>query len=309
MRKWRRSSHAISDCFLSFLSFFVVFFFFLDEEPVFDFSDWNFVHIFLLIICTLLAYSETSLRSRFGQSTEFDDLVSLSAITSWIRLVNYFRLILVFFGFHYLVPLESELFELVEVHLLLSDWLGSSLFQNLFLIFFSIFVLTTITQSLNFIGYGFLLFVVFLNVVIMLLQSVVLLWDLVLTFASHPYSNIDHGFYNRSMSALTPSARPLSLDSADWHKPRVRSVSLRFEGLTQGYLAIFLLVSLVECTVAWSLLLLSLLREKRLHFTYDRIAVCGLFTKNVLMVIFFSWLSAVIMGLRLLLRVDFLFIF
>lgn len=312
LRQWRVPSSALSryiasdtyDAFRAFVGLASVYFLFFDEEPLFDFSDWNLTHVFLLLLCSLLAYSETSLRARYGQTSETDDFVTLAAITSWVRLVNYTRLILIFFGFHYLVPLEAELVEMVEVHLLCSSWFSASLLMHLCVLSLVTVVGLTVAQlglTLNFASAVICLSVM---VVSLLCIALLLMWDLALTLASHPTHQGPQIFYSRSMTALTPSARPASADAADWHKPRLRTASLRFEGLTQAYLAAFLVIAFLEAALSWSLLLLGLVREGVASLTTDRVALGLLWLKNLWVVIIACWATTSIFTLRTLLRTE-----
>ena len=120
---------------------------FFDEEPVLDFSDWSALHVALLVLSVFLALTETQVRSLFGQATELDDYVYLSAMYQWLRLVNYTRLLLVVLAYHYLTPLEAELFELVGVYLLTSSWVGVALIPQACIICVLAFISVLLTSS------------------------------------------------------------------------------------------------------------------------------------------------------------------
>jgi hypothetical protein len=187
---------------------------FFDEEPLLDFSDWSVAHCMLFLLGLFLAYSETSLRARYGQDTQVGDVVLLAGLTSWLRLVNYARLVIFVIGFHLLTPLEAELMELVAVHSALGAWLGLTVVpQLLFLVGVGLVALllqTHVYARLSFV-IGCLFFVVGLLVVCVVLLA----WDLVLLVASHPELAEPTSHYARSRAALNPSARLLNPDAAD----------------------------------------------------------------------------------------------
>lgn len=93
---------------VSFLSF--------DEEPILDLSDFNLIHVWLVVFSALVVYFDLLLRARFGQFVTKDLTSLVAAFTFMWGLENYVRILLVVFCLHNLMPLEVDLFELVELY-------------------------------------------------------------------------------------------------------------------------------------------------------------------------------------------------
>lgn len=89
----------------------------LDEEPVFDFSDWNLTHVCLLGLGFFSFSWENILRARSGAYV-YKDLVLLYATFFFVySLERYMQLIQIVFFCHCLAPLEVDLMDSVEVFL------------------------------------------------------------------------------------------------------------------------------------------------------------------------------------------------
>lgn len=140
MRVGGLREHLVLVALLAVLSFL-----FFDEEPVFDFTDWNLLHVWLLVFCISIILFEPTLRAQAGQFV-YKDLVSMvAALTFWLGLENYVRLILVVFCLHNLFPLEVDLLEQTEVLLLYSNWLTLELLPAGFVLF----LLVGLSHGLN----------------------------------------------------------------------------------------------------------------------------------------------------------------
>jgi len=87
-----------------------------DEEPVFDFSDWNAAQVALLALGLFAITWENKLRAQFGGAWVSKDLVLVNAIFFYLySLERYTLVIFVVFFSHCLTPLEAELMDSVEV--------------------------------------------------------------------------------------------------------------------------------------------------------------------------------------------------
>ena len=124
-----------------------------------------------------------------------------------------------------------------------------------------------------------------------------------LLVASHADPVDPVNYYNRARAASNPHARLRNPDAADWHKPRVRPVSLRFEGLTQAYLALFLVVAWLEVLTVWAFTFLGVLANPG-SLSSGRVAVAVLWLKNLLAALLLSWVYLGLASTRLLLATD-----
>ena len=59
---------------------------------------------------------ENVTRARYGQFVYKDQVLLFATFSFWFFIENYFRLIVIVFCFHSLMPLETDLIELVEVY-------------------------------------------------------------------------------------------------------------------------------------------------------------------------------------------------
>ena len=87
-----------------------------DEEPILDMSDLNLLHVWVLTFALLITYFDLVLRARVGQYLSKDVVLVGAAFTFVWGLENYVRVLLLVFCLHNLLPLEIDLFELIEVY-------------------------------------------------------------------------------------------------------------------------------------------------------------------------------------------------
>lgn len=175
---------------------------FLDEEPVFDPTDWNLVHIILFLLSLLIVIWDNIVRARYGQFVYKDQVLLFSTFSFWFSLENYIRLIVIFFCFHCLSPFELELVELVEVYGSLLVWYSGDM---LFLLM-ALVLIYTLTLALNmswqwFSGRYQLLAVGIISL-FLIFSLLFLLWDLLISSASScVFHNNANSYYNSTRSA------------------------------------------------------------------------------------------------------------
>lgn len=87
-----------------------------DEEPVFDYTDLNLLHVVLFAVSLCVVIAELVTRARFGHFTYKDVVSLLAAMAFWQQLDNYVRALLFIFAIHALTPLELDLLELTEAY-------------------------------------------------------------------------------------------------------------------------------------------------------------------------------------------------
>jgi hypothetical protein len=248
----------------SILSFLV-----LDEEPIFDFSDWNLTHVCLLGLGFFSFTWENILRARSGAYV-YKDLVLLYATFFYVySLERYMQLIQVVFFCHCLAPLEVDLMDSVEV----------------FLEYFSIasvYVSVSVTwlvllSSIAFIGaanlsFGKLSLSRLCSVLVcvgLALAWLTVGWDL----SINSLSLLDIGggaelLYSHSPSSMTYNSISNNADQFDWHKEQVRPFMVRFEVFYLFAMQLFLFVSLGLGAWVWGLIALDALNGSGRAITF-----------------------------------------
>lgn len=272
----------------SLLSFLV-----LDEEPVFDFSDWNLTHICLLGLGFFSFVWENLLRARSGAYV-YKDLVLLYATFFFVySLERYMQAIQVVFFCHCLAPLEVDLMDSVEVFLE---------YFSLASIYISVAVTWLVLLSaLAFVGatslsLGRTLVSRVCSSVICV--SIALAWLLVgwdLSINSLSLIDVTGGadlLYSHSPTSLTYNAISNNGDQFDWHKEQTRPFMVRFEAFYLFAMQLFLFVSLGLSAWIWGLITLDTLTS-----TSRAITFWGLGLRNLTHVIATNVLSFVLLGL------------
>jgi hypothetical protein len=222
------------------------------EEPLFDMSDWNFTHVVLLTFSLLSVFTELRIRSYYGQLGIKDGQVSQGVLAFWLALERYAALILVVSGLHFLMPIEVDLYDLVDVF---------SVYNNLFSL--------SIVGAFN-LGLGFTMIILVLtlggtwgkrDLILMLLGGSIIV--LVVAFSHLGYDY--HGGVIPSQGelldyfSLYQSARAGTLfeywggnaDVFDWHKASNKAHTVRFEELYALSVAGLGLLSLTIALVWW----------------------------------------------------------
>lgn len=236
--------------FLNWLKFYIILylsiFFFFDEEPFFDMTDWNIIHIFFFLCCLLSIIYENILKSRYGQFVFKDQVLLFSIFSYWTFLQNYILLVIVIFCFHCLTPLEIELFELIEIYNNLFNWC----FFTIIFTLFNIFILTFLILLINFLinwnnkKFVFLIFYIFFLFLIIIL--IFLLWDFLFSsLTATLFWNNFKIFYIQSRSSLTYNNTLNLNDQFDWHREQVNFFIIRFEDLYSYFILLIFIIIFV----------------------------------------------------------------
>lgn len=100
----------------------VISFCIVDEEPILDLSDFNLLHVWVLVGCALSTYFDLVMRARNGQFVLKDTTSMAAAFTFTWGLENYIRVLLLVFCMHSLLPLEIDLLEGVALYQAWGAW-------------------------------------------------------------------------------------------------------------------------------------------------------------------------------------------
>lgn len=211
---------------------FVVSFIFFDEEPFFDITDFNIVHIFFLIVCFIIIIFENIVKSKYGQFLFKDQVLMFSTFSYWFFLQNYVLIVLIIFFFHCLVPLEIELFELVEIYNTLFVWTSTVIFINLSILVFFFFLILIINFYINWNNKKLFFYLILFLFFILIYNLLFILWDFFFSsMTSVLFWNNFKIFYLQSKSSLTYDNMLYVLDQFDWHKSNSSFFIFRFEDL------------------------------------------------------------------------------
>ena len=280
----------------------------LDEEPIFDFSDWNLTHICLLGLGFFSFVWENILRARSGAYV-YKDLVLLYATFFYVySLERYMQLIQIVFFCHCLSPLEVDLMDSVEVFLE---------YFSIMSIYLSVAIIWVILLScIAFLGAASLsVGRLFLSRLCSSLVCTGLAfawlsigWDLSINSLS--LLDISGGaelLYSHTPTSLTYNAISNSPDQFDWHKEQVRPFAVRFEVFYLFAMQLFLFVSLGLSAWIWGFIALDALTSSSRAVTF-----WGLGLRNLTHVITTNVLSFALLGLpylRAFLHVPYEYIF
>lgn len=215
-----------------FVLFALTTFLFFDEEPVFDFSDWNLIHVAMFTLAAVSICFDLTMRSRYGQFVHKDQSALCATLTFWFWLENYFRAVVIIFSFHSLTPLEAELFELVEVYNLMAIWISCEILPCLMMLGL-IFTLAHCANVLLGWARWSLVLYIYMTITLLLTWSLLaMLWDLVLVGLSSFFAeSAPAGFYNQAKTSLLYNHQSKVSERFDWHKEASQVFTMRFEGL------------------------------------------------------------------------------
>ena len=237
---------------VSWLYFIVVYatvsFLIFDEEPFFDFTDWNIVHIFLLTLSIVIVITENSVKSKFGQFLLKDRLLLFSTFSYWFFLENYVFIVFIGFFFHCLVSLESDSFELVNIYSSLMEFFNS-LFLPVFAILSTLaFFLLLINFFLNWFSRRiFLIIVLFLLNILFFVLLFFLLDFLFSSMSSDIFWGNFNEFFNKSKNPISYNNFFMIVDQFDWHNSQSSYFVLRFEDLLIFCFQLTVLLKLLVC--------------------------------------------------------------
>lgn len=285
-------------------------FLFFDEEPLFDPTDWNIVHVLLFLICLWIVVWENIVRARYGQFVYKDQVLVFSTFSFWFALENYSRLIVIIFCFHCLAPLDLDLVELVEVYQTLMSWYTTDILP-LMLLLVLIFSLTLLNNFFfNWQNSRVVIVSTFTVILILTLNILMLLWDFLFTsmsgclFFSNPKEYYTHG-----RSSLTYDMTAQTSDAYDWHKSQPQSFVFRFEDLYLFFLQLFNIIALYSCIFVWLFFFQDLLANSgntqvSLASSITFFGVCVRWLDHALWCFLYSHLAILFVGFRVILRVS-----
>ena len=285
---------------------FLSIFFFFDEEPFFDLTDWNIIHIFFFITCIIIIIYENLFKSKYGQFLFKDQLLLFSTFSYFFFFQNYIFLIIIFFCMHCLTPLEIELFELIDYYNSLFSWCSYSLFPCLILMFVVSFLTITLNTFISWSNKKYIIIVGFFIFLVLLINLIALLWDF---FFSSMTSNLFWSnfkqFYIQSKSSSTYDNSLFVFDQFDWHREKTNFFMIKFEDLYLFFIKIFSLVSLFSLVCIWFFLLNEILLNYKTNkeVSYIFIAVCFRWIDNFIYIYFINYLLLFILGLRVSLKI------
>ena len=195
-------------------------------------TDLNIIHIFFIIITFIIIIYENIIKSRYGQFLFKDQTLLFSTFSYFFFLQNYILIIIIIFFFHSLVPLEIELFELVDIYNTLQVWLFYNLIINLFIIFIVFLLVLLINFYINWDNKRLIFIFNLILVFIFIFNLILFLWDFLFsTLTNNLFWCNFKQFYINSKTSLTYDNVLNSNDQFDWHRETSNFFIFRFEDL------------------------------------------------------------------------------
>ncbi len=265
----------------------------LDEEPVFDFSDWNLTHVCLLCLGFFAFVWENLLRARSGAYVYKDLILAYATFFFIYSIERYMQLIQVVFFCHCLSPLEADLMDSVEVFVeyfqivslylsIATMWvvlLGCIAFLGAANLSYGRLHLSRICATLVCVG--------------LVLAWLLVGWDL----SINSLSILDAGsgaelLYPHSPSSLTYNSISNNADQFDWHKEQIRPFMVRFEAFYLFAMQLFLFVTLGLGAWVWGFIAIDALTTTSRPITF-----WGLGLRNLTHIIATNVISFILLGL------------
>jgi len=300
------STILINDWFCFCFVILVFSFLILDEEPFFDPTDWNIIHILLFFLSTFVIIWDNIIRSRYGQFSFKDQILVFSTFSFWFSIENYSRLIVIIFCFHCLSPLELELCELVEVYGNLLVWYSFDILIPLLILLFIFFLALIINFVWNWINCRNQLIYIFFIVLILLFNLLFLLWDfLTSSFGNCLFSNNIMSYYNTNRASICYDMTLFVEDTFDWHISNPTTFIFRFEDLYLFYIQLFNIIILYACTFIWIFFFLDILTNynivaySALPGTIVFLGICMRWLDHALWCFIYSGIAVLLVSLRI----------
>ena len=237
------------------ISIFISIFLFFDEEPLFDLTDFNISQIVIIIFCLWSIVWENNLRAKYGQFLNKDRSLLFSFCSYWFVLENYVYATVIIFCFHSLSPLESELFESVEVSSALLVWFSHSFLPFLFVSILLYTILNFFSYNISWFNTKFFSSLSLFVFVALVILFFFLLFDFLFNSLTSYLIFSELLSYNNSSSSL--SYNHFS-NEFDWHKTKKTFFIFRFEDLYIFFIQLLNLVSLFTFLIIYFFFLLDI---------------------------------------------------
>ena len=124
-------------------------FFFHMDEPLFELSELSMIHVATLGFALLVTFNDLRVRGRYGQWAPKDHTVMNGALSYWLTLERYTAAIFTVSGLHFLLPLEAELFDMVDAWCALFAWAATSLVIPLLIGLLVLFLTYMVASALS----------------------------------------------------------------------------------------------------------------------------------------------------------------
>lgn len=287
--------------FKFYICLYISVFFFFDEEPFFDMTDLNIIHIFFLIVTLVSIVYENIIKSRYGQFLFKDQVLLFSTFSYFFFLQNYVIIVIFIFFFHSLVPLEIELFELVEIYSTLFSWLTYNIISNLIimtviflLILFLNFYINWNNKKVTFIFSIFLFFFFILNLILILFDF------LFSTLTNTLFWNNFKLFYFQSKTTLTYDSILYANDQYDWHRETTNFFIFRFEDLFIYSVELLTIFSFLCLLIILFFILYDFFNNlfNNKDISYISFSVLYTWLNNCLFIFLLNYIAILFVGLR-----------
>lgn len=282
---------------LSLVTISISSFLFFDEEPLFDITDLNVVHVFLIIICFFSVVWENMLKSKYGQYLLKDQSLLFAFSSYWFVLENYIYLVVIVFCFHCLVPLEAELFELVEIYSCVFMWYSNFVFPYLVVVSLLFSIVLFLNYNNNWLNKKLSLLALILIFIVLVIVLFFMIFDFYFNSLTSLLFSVDFN-YSNNISSLSYN---YNNNEFDWHKTKKGFFIVRFEDLYLYFLQLLNIVSMLSFMIILFFFIFDsfflIHSNKTLSFTFYGVVIR--FFENFLIKLLLSFFLILLVALRI----------
>lgn len=263
------------------------------------------MHILCLFIGLISILNENRIRALFGQWVPKDLTVNQGILVFWLSLERYTVAIISISGIHFLVPLEAELFDLIEVNSFLLNWINTHVLNNWLISLLLLISIYLINLSYSWIKDECLSILLLLIIFLLLISWINIIYDLSLnSYSSWNISNDFFCLYQTARVGTTYDNWTGVVDTFDWHKASNRATSLRFEELYTFFISLIGLVSLTINLFWWGFIGLSFIYANKLTLSYNMIGIGLRLADHLILSLSLAYLNVGFVSLRILLKIP-----
>jgi hypothetical protein len=280
-------------------------FFFHMDEPFFELSELSMIHAATLGFALLVTVNDLRVRARHGQWAPKDHAVMNGALSYWLTLERYTAAILTVSGLHFLLPLEAELFDMVDVSCALFMWAATALVVPLFVGLFILFLTYMVAAAVSWARPALL--ILLSSVATLSLVAVWALLGLDLAFGAFGGAAglADVGaFYVQPRVGHAFDAVEGAVDVFDWHRSYPTARPVRFIDLYTFSLTLIAFLAVTVSLFWWAALTLDLGLHGVSGLTPEVIGVALRLADHLLLSLSWGYLSVGLVAVRVLFRIP-----
>jgi len=278
-------------------------FFFHMDEPLFELSELSMAHVAVLGLALFATVNDLRVRARYGQWGPKDQAVLNGALAFWLTFERYTAAIFTVSSLHFLLPLEADLFDLVDVWCALFVWVAVSLVTPLLVALAALFLTYMLASALTWARPTLLMLLAATTTAAYALTWALLGLDLAFGAFGGASGLSDVGsFYAQPRVGHAFDASEGAADPFDWHRASSAGRPVRFVDL---YTFCLTLISFLAVTVTlfwWVVLVVDVGLRGPGGLTSDTLGAALRLVDHTLLSLCWGYLSLGFISIRVLLR-------